>query len=222
MREPRGDGIANSCSLCGGGQLEDFWRDERRNYIRCTRCALIFVPARYHVSASEERAEYDLHENDSSDPGYRQFLGRLVQPLLARLVPGARGLDFGCGPGPTLSIMLDEAGFAMDVYDVFYANDRQIFERRYNFITATEVVEHFANPQFELERLYQMLEPGGMLAVMTKLALGKDAFANWHYKNDKTHVAFFSRETFAWLARQLGSTLEFLAADVIFLTKPTG
>jgi len=48
----------------------------------------------------------------SADPRYRRFLARLAEPLIAHLPKGARGLDFGCGPGPTLSLMLREAGFA--------------------------------------------------------------------------------------------------------------
>lgn len=183
-------------------------------------CALISVPSRHHVSADEERAEYDLHQNEPGDAGYRTFLGRLANPLMARLEPGARGLDFGCGPGPTLSVMLAEAGFHVDLYDLYYEPDPEVFLKRYNFITATEVVEHLAEPKRELERLYSMLVPGGVLAIMTKLATSKEAFSKWHYKNDKTHISFFSRETFGWLAQHWQAELELVGADVIFLSKP--
>ncbi len=198
---------------------EEFWRERHREYMRCGDCRLIWVPRAFHVSAEEERAEYDLHQNEASDMGYRRFLGRLATPLLAQLKTGARGLDFGSGPGPTLSVMMHEAGYSVDLYDLYYANDSAVFETKYDFITATEVVEHLREPGFELERLFGMLRPGGVLAIMTKLALDVNAFASWHYKNDKTHIAFFSDDTFRWLASTWNCTVEFAAADVVFLTK---
>ncbi len=46
------------------------------------------------------------------------------------------------------------------------------------------------------------------------------AFGLWHYKNDPTHVCFFSRDTWQWWARQCGAGLEFIGSDVMLLQKP--
>jgi len=54
---------------------------------------------------------------------------------------------------------------------------------------------------------------------MTKLVRDVDAFSRWHYKNDPTHVCFFSVETWQWWARQMDAQLEILGADVILLQK---
>ena len=116
--------------------------------------------------------------------------------------------------------MLEEAGYPTETYDPLYASDTSVFERNYDFITATEVVEHLSDPKFELPRLYSMLVPGGVLAIMTKRVTNKEAFASWHYKNDRTHVVFFSEETFSWLASQWSAQVEFVAPDVVFVTKP--
>jgi 2-polyprenyl-3-methyl-5-hydroxy-6-metoxy-1,4-benzoquinol methylase len=199
-----------------------YHRDRRRDYRQCADCALVYVPATQRLDAAAEKAEYDLHDNDPQDAGYRRFLSRLAEPLLARLKPARQGLDFGCGPGPTLSLMLAEAGHRVDHYDAFYADDRAVFGRRYDFITATEVVEHLHAPGEELQRLWDMLKPGGVLGLMTKLVIDAEAFAAWHYKNDRTHVCFFSRATFAWLAQRLGARLEIIGKDVILLSKPAG
>ncbi len=94
------------CPLCSAAGATPFHADRRRRYLRCNACFLVFVPPAFFLSRQAERAEYDLHRNAIDDPGYRAFLSRLAQPLLARLPPASRGLDFGCGPGPALAHML--------------------------------------------------------------------------------------------------------------------
>ena len=208
------------CPLCHAPDTRDYWQDSRRPYRQCAHCELVFVPPPYHLAAAEERAEYDLHQNDPDDPGYRRFLGRLAQPLLARLPAGAHGLDFGCGPGPALARMLEAAGHRVALYDVFYAPDPRALARRYDFVTATEVVEHLAEPGDELARLWQLLNPGGWLGVMTKQVRDREAFGGWHYKNDPTHISFFSRSTWRWWSGRAGAGLAFEGDDVVLLQKP--
>jgi methyltransferase family protein len=205
------------CPLCGGEHNIPFHTDRRRSYLRCGVCALVFVPPRYYLLPHAERAEYDLHQNEVYDPGYRAFLSRLAEPLLERLAPGARGLDFGCGPGPALASMLREGGFEVSLYDIFYAPDPVALNARYDFICATEVVEHLHKPGLELARLWSLLLPGGWLGIMTKLVRDRQAFASWHYKRDPTHVCFFSEQTWRWWAREVGAKLCIIGADVILL-----
>lgn len=210
------------CPLCGAGGGLPFCQDRRREYYRCPHCLLVYVPPGQRLSAAQEKAEYDLHRNDPDDPGYRRFLGRLFEPLQARLQPASRGLDFGCGPASALPPMLVAAGHTVALFDCFYAPDRSVLQRRYDFITATEVVEHLHRPGEELRALWGLLRPGGVLGLMTKLVLDREAFARWHYKDDPTHVCFFSRETFVWLARRLDAGLELIGKDVILLTRRAG
>ncbi len=213
-------GALPPCPLCQHPEHQDFGRDRFRSYLRCGDCALVYVPARYHLDEKAEKAEYDLHRNDPADPGYRRFLSRLVEPLLDRLPAACHGLDFGCGPGPTLSLMLQEAGHQVALFDTHYAPNASVLQKPYDFITATEVVEHLRQPALELEHLYTILKPGGILGIMTKLVRDRQAFAGWHYKNDRTHICFFSRQTFAWLAARWQAELEFIGNDVILLEKP--
>lgn len=212
--------VDTHCPLCGFDDVLGFSQDARRNYLRCQQCLLVFVPAEYRLSRELERSEYDRHENIVDDPGYRQFLGRLFEPLVARLPAGARGLDFGCGPGPALAHMLEEAGFQVQLYDSFYQPDQSALAGSYDFICATEVVEHLHKPGMELSRLWGLLHPNGVLGMMTKLVIDAQAFSGWHYKNDPTHVCFFSRETWQWWAREHDAELTFVGADVMLLSKP--
>jgi len=52
-------------------------------------------------------------KNSPDDPRYRAFLSRLFIPLNERIAPESCGLDFGSGPGPTLSVMFEEQGHTM-------------------------------------------------------------------------------------------------------------
>lgn len=211
------------CTLCGGDQFKLFYRDlresHRSDYYRCEECALIFAPARHRPSPDEEFERYEQHNNDPEDEGYRKFLERLFKPMNERIPSKSYGLDFGSGPGPTLHRMFEEQGHDMNIYDPFYADDPSVFGETYDFITATEVVEHLHNPKEELNRLWHSLRPGGYLGIMTRLAKNKEAFSSWHYIRDVTHVTFFSRETFRWLAKKWNADLSFVGNDVILLRK---
>ena len=107
----------------------------------------------------------------------------------------------------------------MALFDPIYADNPDVLHGQYDFITCTEVVEHFADPGQELRRLFSLLKPGGVLGIMTKQVRSPQAFSQWHYKNDPTHVCFFSRETFLWLARRYHWHPEFFGNDVILLIR---
>ena len=209
------------CPLCRSDDCRPFFRDRRRDYLRCGQCRLVFVPPDQYLDRQAEQAEYDLHENAVDDPGYRRFLGRVFDPLRARVPAPATGLDFGCGPGPALAAMFEEADYDMALFDVFYAPDRAVLTPgSYDFVTATEVFEHLHHPGQEIEGLLRLLRPGGWLGVMTKRVIDRQAFAGWHYKNDLTHVCFFSEATFQRIAERFGLHLEIVGKDVVLLQKP--
>lgn len=191
--------------------------EQVRTFLRCPRCGLVHVPPEQRLDAAAERARYDLHENDSGDDGYRRFLSRLATPLLARLAPGSKGLDFGCGPSPVLADMLRSAGHDVAVYDPFYAADPAPLADTYDFITATEVVEHLHDPGAVLRQLWSCVRPGGVLALMTQLLPAPDDFSTWHYISDPTHVCFFGDRSFAWLGEELGTQPELHRGGVVFL-----
>ncbi len=211
--------MPSSCPLCYSHQINLFTQDKKREYFRCSQCDLIFVDRNCLLSSEDEKAIYDYHENNIFDANYRQFLNRLFQPLTDSLSPGSSGLDFGCGPGPALAHMFLEAGYSMAIYDPYYAPIKHVLTKQYDFVTSTEAIEHFALPGEEITRLDQCLKPGGQLGIMTKLTDTVDNFKNWHYKNDPTHINFFSQQTFKWLANKLNYSVQFYGVDTIVLTK---
>ncbi len=210
-----------TCPLCQTEDGEAYFEDSRRRYFQCRTCSLVFVPPVYYLSGEAEKRRYDQHQNSPDDARYRQFLDRLFMPLQTQLRPGSRGLDFGSGPGPTLSKMFQEAGHSMAIYDPYYARNESVWEQQFDFITASEVVEHLHQPRTELDRLWARLTPSGTLGIMTMLVPAPEGFATWHYKNDMTHVSFFSRNTFGWLGDRWGSKPKFFDNNVVLFGKDT-
>jgi SAM-dependent methyltransferase len=149
-----------------------------------------------------EAAHYAKHENDPADPAYRRFLARAIEPLLAVVPRGASGLDYGCGPGPTASLMLRAAGVHCVDYDpFFFPNPGALCGReRYDCIVCTETCEHFHQPLRDFALLDRLLKPGGWLALMTEPRDPEASFASWWYPGDPTHVSFFAPSTIDWLA----------------------
>jgi hypothetical protein len=207
------------CPLCKNSNTLFYHQDDVRSYRQCQNCRLIFVPPKYYLSPEDEKKRYDNHENEPDDLNYRNFLTRLFKPLNEKLELNSNGLDFGSGPGPTLHLMFEEAGHSMSNYDIFYADKPTVFEMKYDFISAAEVIEHLHHPGRELERLWNCLKTGGFLGIMTKRAADKEAFKAWHYIRDETHVAFFSDATFNWLANKWQARVSFSEDDVVIFEK---
>lgn len=208
------------CPVCRAEAVERFLSVEARDYWRCRTCAARFLDPAHRPDRRAEHDHYLCHENDPDDAGYRRFLSRLAGPLLERLGPGLCGLDYGCGPGPALAAMLRDAGHDMTVYDPFFRPDPAPLGRSYDFITCSEVIEHFHDPAREFDRLDALLRPGGWLAVMTCFQDDDARFAGWHYRRDPTHVVFYREATLRHIAAQRGWRCEIPAKDVALMRKP--
>ena len=212
--------VIETCSLCSSEPVRQLAVVNSKTYWRCDVCHLTFLSPESYLSPEAELARYLLHENSPEDWGYRQFLSRLTDHLTPKLQPGAKGLDFGAGPGPTLSVMLEEAGFPMDIYDPYFAADTAPLECTYDFITCTETIEHFYRPAKEFHQFDQLLRRGGWLGVMTEMLESDEDFVDWWYHSEPTHVCFYKRETMAWITDRYGWRVEYPRKNVTLFYKP--
>ncbi|WP_163269255.1 class I SAM-dependent methyltransferase [Chelativorans alearense] len=215
-----GSAILDACPVCRAPAPRPFLSLEGRDYWRCAICEARFLDPRYYPSREAERAHYLHHENRPDDPQYRRFLSKIADPLMERLEPGARGLDYGCGPGPALAAMLKEAGHPMALYDPFFHPDPAVLNWVYDFVTCTETAEHFHHPAEEFDRLGGLLRPGGWLAIMTCFQTEDERFADWRYRRDPTHVVFYREATMRFIAGSRGWACEVPAKDVALMRKP--
>lgn len=190
-------------------------------YYLCPNCQFLFMDRTAFVDEVEEERVYGRHQNTRDNVGYVQMLTRFMEEAVFPFIePPGRGLEFGCGPGPVLAELLEEHGFEIHRYDPYFFSQKELLEQTYDFITATEVLEHLHHPREEMQRLRDLLSPGGILAVMTQFHHQRD-FKGWHYRRDPTHVCFYAPQTFRWLAEHLGLTLRKVdAARYAVMQKP--
>jgi len=74
----------------------------------------------------QERARYQTHNNSLDCPGYVKFLKPALSSVMGQVAVGSRGLDFGCGPGPTLSVLLRREGYPCEDYDPLFYNNPEL------------------------------------------------------------------------------------------------
>lgn len=176
---------------------------DNRVFEHCDTCQLVFAAPDALPSLEEEEAHYLRHENSIENEGYVNFLNKAINPALPFLKPGWKGLDYGCGPGPTLSQLVAKAGFEVDNYDPFFFPELEA-DQVYDFIFATECFEHFFNPAKELKLLQQLLNEQGMLIIKTQFWQDLSDLSSWYYAKDLTHVVFYHVHTFDWIAKHYG------------------
>lgn len=214
-----------NCPLCLSAQTSLFIEREYpkgavKEYLRCPDCLLIFADPRFHLAPEEEKRRYDQHRNSPDDPGYTGFLNRLAVPLAAKLKRGEKGIDFGCGPGPAMDVVLKEKGYFVSNYDPVYFPDRSLLAAEYDFITCTETAEHFRRPRQEFDLMDRVLKRGGKLGLMTEILEDESSFRQWWYPNDPTHICFYQPQTFLWIAGWKGWETERPAKNVVLFIKP--
>ncbi|MEK9712160.1 MAG: class I SAM-dependent methyltransferase [Thalassolituus sp.] len=196
-----------SCPLCHeSAQICVLESAMPRRYLSCDSCGLAFMHPADYLSAADEKAYYATHENSIEDEGYVRFLNILLEPLLSCIAgkQDLHALDYGCGPGPTLSVLLEKAGVNCDNYDPFFFP--QAVTPPYDVITATECFEHFHRPEEELSKLTSWLDEEGILALMTSRWDTPEKFMHWHYNRDPTHVIFMHDKTIKFIEEKFGLT----------------
>ena len=209
----------DKCIVCRSQTVVPFQTINTQVYWRCNTCRATFLEPSQMPDRRTEQKEYRLHENNPRDAGYQQFLNRLIHPLLKQFDDPRVGLDYGCGPGPAMPELLDDTGHTIHLYDPIFRPDKSLLQRTYDFITCTEVVEHFHHPADEFARFDGLLRPSGWLGILTCFQTEDAKFKNWHYRRDPTHVVFYREETMRYIAAQFGWQCHIPEKDVTIFQK---
>lgn len=192
------------CPICSSTEISLYSKDKIREYLRCHLCELVFVSRRFLLSHEDEKKRYESHKNDENDPEYRNYLFQMIGPVKSRIEKNAIGLDYGCGRTTLLAKLFNQEFLNVDSYDLYFHPNESIYNKKYDFIMMSEVIEHLREPQIDLKKLILLLRPGGKFFIKTKLyPESLDEFNKWFYKRDLTHIQFFSLNTLKFLAKKI-------------------
>lgn len=192
-----------NCILCAG-QTRDFFREKSRQYVQCLNCRSVLLLPAFYITPEEEKQRYQEHNNDVSDVRYQKFLHPVTAAIQQDFPTQAVGLDYGCGTGPVATAVLEKKGYELALFDPFFHNAPEVLSKTYDFIVCSEVMEHFHQPSREFRLLREMLAPGGKLYCKTSVLEVSVDFGSWYYKNDPTHVFFYSPESLEWIRERYG------------------
>ncbi len=198
-----------SCPVCGseGGYFLDYEAKGRR-FLLCPVCSLVYQEDSTLPDADSEKKRYEQHRNNPDDAGYVQWLQSFIDKAVMPWYEGGRVLDFGSGPTPVLTHMLERLGMDVTSYDPYFFPlwpDRH----DYSLILLCEVLEHIHNPVKAFMDLYELASENGVISVRTQFLPSPEpaAFRNWWYKEDPTHIRFYNTDSLDILAGLSGWTL---------------
>ncbi len=205
----------DNCPLCGsptsvikGASLELILVAGIERFYRCEICHSVHVPSRFHLTEQQELERYALHDNNGTDEGYRNYLSGVIHSAekLTGDISSFRILDYGSGENAVMTTILKERGIDAIAYDPNYENLSTI-DGEFDLIVACESPEHFRSPREEFTKICSHLKPNGYLYLRTELLGTTPYFSAWYYKNDPTHIFFYSQDTLEYVARQFGLKL---------------
>lgn len=189
------------CPLCLDSNTQLFFTKKKseKNYWQCQVCQMIHLDKEYILNSAEEFEHYQTHNNDIHDPRYQKFVSDITDYVQEKISSSAIGLDFGAGPGPVITHVLEKSGYRVEVYDPFFNPQDEVLKSRYDFIVSCEVIEHFNNPAKEFSTLSNLLNEGAALILKSHFYKNDIHFPSWYYHADPTHICFYQEETFHWI-----------------------
>ena len=207
------------CIMCRSNETQLLGTYQETNYYNCIVCQSVFKDPSVFLHPTIEKERYQLHENDVNDIHYQKFVQPIFKAVTQKYSKECNGLDFGAGTGPVITKLLQDRGYSMSLYDPFFHPNTAVLNTAYDFIVCCEVIEHFHAPSKEFRLLFNLLKPGGTLYCMSELLPKKTEFEAWYYKNDPTHVIFYSEENFEWIKENYGFSEVDISGRLISLMK---
>ena len=191
------------CPLCKSNS-DHYLTFRKKEYYKCRGCQSVFMDSRFFLDPKKEKERYLLHNNDVNDVGYQNFVKPIIDYTLDNFTKESHGLDFGAGHGPVICTLLKKMSYNIEMYDPFFHNQKELLKEKYDYIISCEVIEHFHDPAKEFSSLKSMLNHGGKLILKTDILKPNTDFKQWYYKNDATHVFFYSLKSFDYIVKKFG------------------
>lgn len=192
------------CKICSDKTTKTIDKRSAKKYHKCFTCSYIALDQSFYVDEVRERAHYDKHHNTLESLGYVEMFEDLVDEFVLPYRDNIKtSLDFGCGEGEVLPIVLEREGILCDRYDLHYFPKKIYKDKKYDLILSTEVFEHLQNPLELFEELLLHVRDDGYLLLMSAFHPDNDEeFLKWWYIRDITHIGFFNLQTFSYMSER--------------------
>jgi len=193
------------CKVCKSDSSSFIDEKTSKIYHQCLNCDYIFLDKSFYIDEDTEKKHYDKHHNNLESVGYVQMFQDLVEGfVLPKKDFISSALDFGCGEGEVLPIVLERNGIECDRYDLFYFPKKIYKDKKYDLILSTEVIEHLDKPLDMLNEILSHINESAYIILMTAFhPLNREDFLKWWYIRDITHIGFFTIKTFEYIAKEL-------------------
>ena len=216
--------LAPRCKCCGGvvsafAELDATRSCEDRRgtvfppsgrmiaYWRCGACGFVFTVDFDALSPAELGALIYNDDYTRADPDFAikrpTFFADILASLLSPAAAWIDVLDFGGGCG-TLTDMMRARGFARFATHDPYFGDSALPPRRYDLVTAFEVVEHSRDPVDMFGEIAALRKSDGAVLFSTLLQ-PKAAGPDWWYIAPRNgHVSIHTSRSLRAAAQQVG------------------
>lgn len=206
------------CVFCSNNNLNIYVIKEKK-YFFCTNCKGVFLDKNNFINEEQQKNRYLLHKNTLENSGYKSFLLNFLNPILSYItenkgIPNDFSIfDFGSGPNPCMLQLIKEKinnGILPKCtkyycYDKFFTPEKKLIHC--DLCLCLEVVEHFEDVKEGFKELYKCVKKNGFLAIGTSLIppnFTEEDFKKWWYKEDLTHVSFYSLESLQTITSNIG------------------
>ncbi|MEW6184554.1 MAG: class I SAM-dependent methyltransferase [Thermodesulfobacteriota bacterium] len=209
--------MSRPCRLCGHPAIQVY--EDDRPFFACNICGLIFSDCLISTEAAEKHYQDQYKNAFDWDKEALAFVAMINQCKHSPEPSSLSVLDYGSGGG-FLTEALRRKGFTVDGYEPMIHGEFEEgkYSRNYDVVILNEVLEHLPDINKTFDLIYDLVAPQGIMILKTLLtdSLINDPehflqlFKAWWYKDDPTHISFFSSLTFEFLCRDRGRNLEVL------------
>ena len=215
-----------NCRICET-ESSLFYSDVRSFY-KCPSCTLIFTNETADNVAAEKH--YKDQWNNADKNFWKQQTDGLLSVIHRYKMPVGRVLDFGSGTGEITKEFQARGIEATPLEPMIhgYLKD-QNYPDKFDVVVGVEVIEHLPDMREELKEIEKNLSADGIMLFTTILTDSfidsineVEQFKGWWYKDDPTHVSFFSSKSILRLAEIMIYTADIYSAQLFVLKRQPG